>query len=289
MECSKHLKTISHKIYKFQRIRRDGSRSYVGFDDFDDFCLWYGGIPKGDKRVFEVIESGPQKLKFDIESTTCDYDRIRILVINCVKKIVTSVRKRYPVMSPLVYDMSSEIAKKVSFHVIFDRAYMRTNAHSAYLVRSVIDEIGDEAAEFVDSRVYNRVQFFRFEGSTKYGEERYKFLVGCTREQSILSKGAVTYTSNCIPVEVDYTDPMPTKSVRTLITTHSVSVDKFLRRNPEYKIRCTRNNLVVLDALQPKECLVCGRVHDSENPYLLISDLGVKFCCRRTNGKVWIT
>lgn len=51
-----------------------------------------------------------------------------------------------------------------------------------------------------------------------------------------------------------------------------------------FEIREIENNIVALLRLQPSYCETCDRIHENENPYIILIDNILYFCCRRTNN-----
>jgi len=57
------------------------------------------------------------------------------------------------------------------------------------------------------------------------------------------------------------------------------------RGNFPFIVRDVKGSIISLKRLKPSFCKICERVHEHENPYLLVIDDNVYFYCRRNTDK----
>lgn len=263
------LKELLDRPHIFQHVTGDNKRRFVSFDTLQEFESWYLNLDLYQRKVFEVIRDGPQKLKFDIDGKhVSKHTLIRDIEIICHR-----VREFLPTARPLVYDISDE--NITSFHVIFDDVYFYSTSDTATFASHIAYDL-----KYVDFAVYNQVQFFRCEGSTKPGQTRFKKLFG---HQDFFSwgvlPGLVTYTDNCVPVNMSEvfskeitlrTHPMYRKRMSDCIINNTPEPLEFTVLN-NFRIRRSQHKdslIIALDRLRPYNCFACGSIHDNENPYL---------------------
>ncbi|ORX52869.1 hypothetical protein DM01DRAFT_1336655 [Hesseltinella vesiculosa] len=125
---------------------------------------------------------------------------------------------------------------------------------------------------------------FRIEGSTKYGQSRWKYVQGHgdISDISTFCKGLIGYTNGCKMVDtdaiVDYA--IGSRIYKPILDMHqddrpsdmpSLDIPK------DFRIRYVQGSMTVLDRIRPGYCNMCARVHDNENAYMI----GNRFFCRR--------
>lgn len=216
----------------------------------------------------------------------------------------------------LVFESSGEKANtyKFSYHIIINNWYLENPAQSkqfATLVRTYMAQQDDpklsEWAEALDMSVYNSGRAFRMYSCSKFGTTRVlRFLPHWrTRQHSYTSvltpsgnkKAAqqriffaslITLTFSCaafpeleLPKKREYKtvsvdDEMVAQALQLLDDCEEIDNSAMELRN------ITDGGLILLDTHEPYMCPSCGRVHDSDNPYIRIQEDGVYFSCRRS-------
>jgi hypothetical protein len=275
MRVSRAAGELSDGGYVFQSVSFDGARSFVAFESFEEFRTWYLCVEPGSRRVFEMIRDGPQKPKFDIDGNGAT----RSEALACVETICQRVRSEVPSSRCLVYEI---VGGKPSFHVVVDKIAVPSAASAKFFAE--IFSVGYES--LVDAKVYNRVQFFRCEGSTKHGERRFKKPFGCEDLFAFgLKNGLVSYVEDC---RAYGSEIGPRVDERVALDERVPSTcSNFVREN--FKVRkAFRNGVISLTKIKPYRCPCCLRVHHSENPYLVRRAGGFSFVCRRSNESVFV-
>jgi len=181
--------------------------------------------------------------------------------------------------------------------------------------------------KWIDPNVYSSKQQFRILGSQKVRSNRPKILEKVWYYQGNpiehkyvetpespghemilqLEESLVSNTSSCniLPSFLDETNPSNTLGSNILCRdVEDISMELAVRalklcaakanitiNDPKfpYKINSIRGGLVLLKRIRPSRCQICKRIHEYENPYLIIvgsEDIKtVFFDCRRAIGK----
>lgn len=259
--------------YVFQQSSLD--IRYLVCDTVDEFYAYYSR--KGPcSRVFnEVINDSfsPQKFKLDIDGRIGDNEMQYLL--KTIRKMLRRLTKARPEM--LVYDIST------SHHVVVDGLCFSSGS-CEMLANAVSEKMSRKypmISSLIDTCVYKKVQMFRIEGSTKYGQRRWKRLDGGELSTlEIFKKGIISYVDDCLYIDSDdVVDVMldigvyrPTEHVHRKDNVNTPSIPK------EFVVRKKMDGLVILDRIAPSFCDICRRVHESENAYMV----GRIFFCRRS-------
>lgn len=220
--------------------------------------------------------------------------------------------------------MISHGINKWSYHLVIDHYLHLNNKESKAFYKKVIALMTPEYAKFIDPAVYGSKQQFRIIYNQKPGSGRIKVFceqwdyhgdlieykyINAPRDDSHkmllqLEASLLTVVNNCIPM------PTYIKEENTQQTSN-YSNDVFLPitkdigknavallaeqggmtpRDPKFPYFFTgiSESFVILKRRKASICRICNRVHEHENPYLLIigEKQSVYFCCRR-NPKKW--
>lgn len=268
------VKDVADK-YVFQRSSLD--ISYLVCDTVEEFYAYYSAKDPSSRTHFEVINDSfsPQKLKIDIDGRIGDNDMAYVL------KVMRRLFRRLTMHKPelLVYDIST------SHHIVVANIAFPTAGCCEMLANVVREKVAKRyptASSLIDVGVYKSVQMFRVEGSTKYGQRRWKYLDGTRKLSPIetFKKGLISYVDDCHLIGID-----------TVVDVASdVGVYELADREPEGKVangrrqipkefvvRETTGKLTILDRISPSFCTICQRVHDKDGAYLV----GERFFCRR--------
>lgn len=265
-------KGIANK-YVFQHSSLD--ICYLVCDTIDEFYKYYSAKRPCSRMHFEVIndEFSSQKFKLDIDGRIGTDEMEYVLKI--IRKIFRKLTKHKPEI--LVYDIST------SHHIIV--ANLSFSATSCeMLANTVCEKVSKKypiVASLIDIMVYKKVQMFRVEGSTKYGQRRWKYVTGFKELSSLkdFKKGIISYVDECYHIDEEkVVDVM--LDIGVYYSTEYNYKKKSCKTIPYgFVVRKTLNNLVVLDRIASSFCDICKRVHHNENAYIV----GQRFYCRRAN------
>jgi hypothetical protein len=226
------------------------SRFYLKFDSCYSFFYWYQEIREKQRTFNEVIFSGKQKFKIDIDEYPDDIDRI----LDCIKDILFELGISNPNL--IVYDIET------SYHIVLSNYFFTSNIHCRYLADKISTKVN------IDTVVYKKVQHFRVEESTKYGELRWKRRLGKKFDISSFTQGVISNIVDCEHADINIF-PMPKK------VSGGSNFDGTVPSG--FIIRKRIGNMIVLNRTSSSYCELCRRVHDNENAFIV----GSKFYCRR--------
>jgi len=280
------------------QINKEYARYFALFESIDDFITWYNKIPRYDKTLNEVILSDMRKLILDIDdSEDKDLGTSILKTINIkqhVTKRIVEVMHKFNIRPEiLIFDMCTTY--KISFHFVV--ANVAFSAQTCATLCSLI-AANQKWKPLVDFQVYKKTQFMRIEGSTKYGQNRYKPLLD-------LKKSMLSYIVNIPHIDLQIPTLHAASPMTWIPVTDSptpLSVGEVLasdKRNfhshiysstlinpviPSYfKIRKRVNNVLLLDRIRPAMCSQCKRVHTSENAAIIIINNKPIFRCWRAH------
>lgn len=252
------------------QIERNNKRYYTSFESVDSLEQWYRQLSDEERTCHEVVTGERRKLVIDIDGEEDGsfefYDFAKHIVsrIQCVfLDMEIGVLQTKDV---LVYNMCSEY--KISYHIIV--ANMTFSADTCKGLCAIISH-GQVWETLVDHAVYKRVQHIRIEGSTKYGQRRWKNIYEddeqTCRNGSIVSKNFnKSLLSNVCGVmhsNVEYTIKFSVQHITQFLTMHN----EILRN---FKVRRISGNRVFLDRIRPSMCIKCDRVHMRENAMICL-------------------
>ena len=157
-------------------VDRGTHRGFVSFESTEDFLPWYRLLRPDERTLNEVITSDTRKLILDIDSP--DQEKLPMFFMydwqRHVTNRITEVFGMLDIGNPDVvcYDICSE--DKISYHfVVSNFAFSAQTC----LGLCVIISQGQIWRDIIDTSVYKSIQCMRLEGSTKFGERRWKTCV----------------------------------------------------------------------------------------------------------------
>lgn len=242
------MRDYHEEDYVVQKAERN-CRFYLKFDSCHSFFHWHSSFEESQRTFSEVIMSGPQKLKIDIDYRCENMSD----VLDRVKDVLASFGVKRP--NVIVYDIEK------TYHLVISNYFFASNLHCKYIASKVREKVD------IDMSVYSTIQHFRTEGSTKHGELRWKRRVNSPFTSTSFCEGAISCLQGCKYFEL---------SVSNYVAKRTESMEM---QSPmeHFRIREVRGDVVLLDRTSSSFCEICDRVHDKENAYMI----GKKFFCRR--------
>jgi hypothetical protein len=239
---------ISEGDFIVQRNHK-GGRDYIKFDSCESFYVWYLGIPQSEKSFFEVIRDGKQKFRVDIDYFTQNIDEL----VEVISRVLENIGIKSPAL--LAYSI------RTSYHIVLTN-YIFPSSSQCKFVASILRESVN-----IDMGIYNKLQHFRIEGCTKYGELRWKERLEGMLNIDNFHEGIIGSTHKCtnIRMKIPYT------------TRTTLKENGFFPIPEGFSIRWKSRSLVVLDRRYPSYCHQCMRIHDKENAFIVKGN----FYCRR--------
>lgn len=307
---------IPQSVCTFQ-VESDCGRKYVRFQSQLDFQSWYNDLIsqlnlyrsiQQYPSVYEVIYQHEQKFKVDIDSeleVTPEY----------INSICSTINKMLPKCRLLVYSSNGlhpNGKPKWSYHIV-ESMYKFQNNEQCKMLASILKQSYSE----VDLAVYNKTQLFRIELSSKLNHYRPKILCNiidygsrtslCDTQHHNMLDGLISYTSNCVeppdvtmelleqkynelqhvPKDLQASYYVCFESNGTLESKVGFVLSSVLQDS--CSISSIDAQMIILRRNRSSYCLLCKRVHDSENPFIVIMPTEcLRVYCRRSDGYVLV-
>ena len=292
-------------------------RLYSLFKSYLEFGIHQLKLKPEERCFYEIIlGETPQKPHFDIDISDLSINGDQIIT-NLVDSIV-NILKEKGVELDLTRDIliyTSHGDKKVSYHLVINNYCHTNNVEAKAFYHQVMEHIPTEWKEFIDQAVYSPTQQFRIVGSQKVHTTRVKTLLktwvyhGKTIEYQYpedpdspehemvmqLEASIIGYVGSCkyLPpfepksdqiksyIESDDLELKDAKSAIGLIA-KAGNIKLSDSRFP-YKFLGINGPIIMLKRIKPSKCKICNRIHENENPYILVvgEEKSVYFHCRR--------
>lgn len=213
---------------------------------------------------------------------------------------------------------------KQSYHVVFTNWFHNNNIEAKEFYLLILKEMKDEYAKWVDHAVYGKTQQFRMLGSRKMDSQRVKRFKYCWSykgskishiypeepdpeddmhkmvmefEESLITftqgckclpnfapentgiKNASTNITNNLYDDIDQSDALDALNKLAKLAGTSVTSSLF-----PYRFNGVNGQIILLKRIKASRCRICRRIHENENPYLLIKgpEKNIYFHCRRS-------
>ena len=254
-------------------IQNFKTKKYEEFPSYDIMWKAYSMIPGPNKHHNEVIFEGPQKMRIDIDCNDFINDNEWM---KCLKQYYTVFKEVTDSGNLIVYDMSD--SSKRSCHMIcYDKAYSSNNV-CKILCSKIKSNVNSDYAKYIDENVYSRIQHFRMELSYKYGTNRCKRVTYSDSKVWHYSRGLISYVKglNIIDIKVE-------------VPKHVHCDIGIIVKSKWCSVRKISGSMVELTRLSPSYCHVCRRVHESENPYMVVKGNTSFLYCRRSKEPTLFT
>ena len=281
------LFNTKHDLYKNIRISKISEKCY------------YEIITKHQSRIpfFDIDIDGDDISVFDEE-----------FFFNEIKKIFN---KLYSDKTLLVY--TSHTSFKRSYHLLIRGVYLKDEIQCKAVYDEFISNIHKDYVKYFDGSIYSKIRQFRILGTHKYNKnnikkfredlsinfkyterskrnqeaknvylfylslvtniddcEYLKKFDNVVKEDKIISKGSCTDEDVDKAMEIFY---------KKLDETRNFKFNSAVEKEGNFIITLKRNH--------PSYCQICKRVHENENPFLMIvgESKSLYYNCRRTENK----
>lgn len=275
-----------------------------------------------------ILGENNQKPHFDIDIDNSfneiNGDEVRDNLIDAIIEVLkekgVSINVHKDILIYTSHSMATEKKRKQSYHVIIDNHCHVNNIEAKAFYYKVTEHVKPEFEKWIDSAVYSSLQQFRTSESRKINTTRVKTFQPIWRYHDIeikyeypeepdspehafvmqLESSIIGYTGNCRFLPPFDPKPDQIKSYQdTDDVTHEEAteaiklvglagkIDPSDSRFP-YKFLGINGPIVMLKRIKSSKCKLCDRIHENENPYLLVvgEEKSVYFHCRRAaNGK----
>lgn len=261
------------------------SDKFIGFRD--EWFTTYNELKKfstdgDDLHNYEII-IGNQSLYFDFDGR----EKISDEIFNRLSSVIKSKFKQ----NIIILLFNSIGFDKYSYHVVVKGVYFSNHITCGSMAKEIIKDVGDLDSSF-DSSVYTSRRNFRMLGSRKINSTRVKVF------DRILFKDD--------DFKISYQDDIFRMSLITEICGELITMGCFEIKNAPININLWTeddikeveefvsgnftnagivNGILNLKRNRPSECVVCGRVHSSENAFATKNGDKLFFFCRRNIEK----
>lgn len=302
-------------------------KMYSVFPNYLDFVKFFLKIPKHLKCFYEIILGEClQKPHFDLDIVLNELEIIErkdeIVLNDLINAIVLILGKKNIVLN-LEKDIciySSHGETKKSYHIVINSYCHSNNKEAKAFYYAVMGELPEEyfKKKLIDHAVYSKTQQFRTYQSSKFGSKRVKEIV----QEWKYNGEIIKHINHEIPEDenhnflINFEESMITARTSTckilpifeIIELNDYSKGEDLDRDlameaiqllahkagttPEdrmfpYRFDKIDGPFVILKRVKPSKCQLCNRIHQHQNPYLLIvpETKNVFFHCRRASPK----
>ena len=283
------------------------TRRYTKFDSFASFSRFFHTLPEDEKCFYEMLlPEKPRKPYFDIDMGRSEItDHSEKDFLRMVKKAISDMLAK----EAKILIFSSHTPSKFSYHIIVDSFILQSQKELVVFFERVLERIEDRYKQFFDKSVYKSVQQFRIVGSHKFGKPnektflrelsknfkypptcrekiaKFNYLLSCSL---ISNNGYCTLLGGFAPPEEDRPVVFGSAEESDVEDVLRLFYSKYSMGDFQYH-ECKEKNgnlLVVLKRLNATYCEECDRVHENENPFLVVFGQfrNVSFYCRRRDG-----
>lgn len=285
---------------------------FTVFNTYADYAMYFvKKVTEPKKCFYEIIYGNHiQKPYFDVDVKIGPVSNENVLTISDAVKlrdqIIDSILKEFDyikIEDIMVFNSNS--SEKYSYHIIVDNWCTVDNEENKIFCSKVNSNIDTNLSIFIDSLVYKSIQQLRIYKCHKYKSDRTKILDPITKWKPkekpisqdheyclILSGSLVGNTSYCKAIEslkpiekkkkwegndIFIGEDDPQKCLDLLVD------DNF---NIPYTVKSVEGSMIMLNRHLPSMCKICNRIHENENPYLIVvgNKRKIYFDCRRTDS-----
>jgi hypothetical protein len=277
--------------------------NYYSFTVFQSWKELYNLISSEGARcmsLYEIIPDDWQKLHFDLD--IADNVRHQDVLEETVSGIEWTFKQLYHQSLDLTRDLlvyESHGDGKYSYHIVIDNYSVSGKIQAKAFYDKVIQNML-YYTKYVDPAVYKSNQQFRLLGCCKHNTNRVKKFVPTWTYKSNtityvgLKDNDLRFRSSLVSL-TSYTRRLPDVEIEP-----KYNLDDEYLSLPEVKLilqlcaqhinpfpfvlREVKGKIIVLKRISPSFCNMCRRIHEHENPFVLVRDDCVVFYCRRNSA-----
>lgn len=279
-------------------------RTFKHFKNISIFLDFVKSVEKKKRNFHEIIPSGPQKLKFDVDAykdsiafDACEV--VRSIVISCKKIFKSNYNISLKKENFVVFDSTG--CDKYSYHLVISGYHVNDHRSAKVIANTVYQKINQRFQRYVDMGIYSSCQSFRLPYCNKYCSTRFKQPVDYPSDVSNirskefkkmlithLTSDSVLVFVNCVKIDRE-----------KVHLRHSSDIEQILKRVRDtfgsfpFKIKNIKKDLIELERIESSFCPSCMRIHDRENSYVYEEKTLVKsaktrvyWVCRRNNKPI---
>jgi hypothetical protein len=256
------------------------------------------------RNFYELIPGNThQKIHFDIDIgqnlfTSFNEEEFINDLIETLQRLIKVELN----LSKDVLIFTSHNETKKSYHIIIDNYCLKDCNETRKLIHLMIDQC-PSLGSFIDKSIYTKNRQLRLFGSSKINSSRVKIFKSnwrykknevnycSTDEKEIFLNSLVSDTSHCSELNLFSVDHQveSKKQIQTFESQHSErDIMKLISLNFSgetfFEITNIIDNLIITKRTKPSFCELCNRIHEHENPFLVITKNNLLlYSCRRND------
>ncbi len=296
---------------------------YTHFKSYLEYGIYSLKLSEHERCFYEIIlGENAQKPHFDIDIDRLDIDgeAVKDDLIRSIVQLLSEHSIHLDLEKDVLIYTSHGKKKddtKQSYHVMINNYCHGNNIEARAFYEKVKSKMNPDFLKWIDNAVYSPTQQFRIVGCHKLNSVRVKrfqsmFTYNGKEIHHIypetpddknhqfvmeLEESIIGYTGNCrylppfepIIDSIKYyeeTDDVSRADAKQAIQLVAIAGNTQVT-NPgfPYKFMGINGPIVMLKRTKPSRCKICKRIHEHENPYLLIvgEEKSVYFHCRRSS------
>lgn len=281
-------------------------QDFTGFKDlwfscYDKFKKHIDEFDETNSHFYEII-SGKQGLYFD-------FDGLEPIDTSSFEELAKIIKNEF-LNNQIKIDLYSSCGfEKFSYHVVVKGIYFEDHKECEFSAKKIVSQIKSNLKKSFDSSVYTSRRNFRLLGSRKIGSMRIKKFSGILYQDekfvhpfindqfrlSLITD--ITGADLCKPNIFSFADETVVISKpKTLYPPKKWNekdfseIDEFLCKYYQdvFSNNGLSNDFVLLLRKKPSNCILCNRIHDAENAYIMKTGKNLYFVCRRNNGEKFL-
>lgn len=300
------------ELYKYQNVIEKEKKNF--------YEIIFGEFPQKPHFDIDIKETDIEKC-VDIDELA---ESVKDNLIECVIDVCESVGVKLNISNDILLYQShtnhTHDTQKRSFHLVVHHYCHADNRQALGFYEKVTERMNKEYAIYVDHSVYSSKQNFRlcehqklYSGRPKilknpmiyHGKSidhvfdidfNYEYKIDPEKAKELLKletlkESLVSWTADCeyLPSFQSEEERRKKNSYDEMgdLSPETINEAELLisRGNFPFVVRDVKGSIISLKRLKPSFCKICERVHEHENPYLLVIDDNVYFYCRRNTDK----
>jgi hypothetical protein len=258
-------------------VDRGKKRFFMNFVSVYHFKKWYAKLCPEERTMNEVIMSDRRKFIIDIDES----DDNLLLMFDFERHVKARIHDVFTMLEigipdVIVYNMVDKSGNvctdKLSYHIVISNFSFSAATCKGLCMIISSGQVWDKC---VDKSVYKSVQCIRIEGSTKFGEKRWKQVIDDTANVSrpVSTKGFVSCIEDTVKSEFTCSLTYPTGITPFYNIDTSASLPTGITPfynidTSQFKLGKRTSTFVSLIRVKSGYCHQCNRIHDKDNAFI---------------------
>lgn len=294
-------------------------RFFAHFNTYLEYALYCKKkVAQSHRCFYEVIFGrNPQKPYFDIDIpigvVSDDKHLTKTDAEELKRQVLVGILKEFDYLAEeniLIFTSHSD--EKYSYHIIVDNWCVTDHEENKIFCEKVMKHVEPRLSLFIDALVYKSIQQLRIFECHKFGSTRTKILdpkckwkpsekpISDAHKYALILGGSLVGNTSYCRITPSLKPPVPPRKKwdgkETILEEEDPSkcldlmaklagLDSSRDMSFPYRVLSVKGSLILLKRLKPSHCRICDRVHENENPYLIVVGRRRKiyFNCRRVD------